>query len=166
MLSDIEIAQQNQMEPVTGIAAKIGLEPEDLDLYGSYKAKITLPVLKSLQQKAATNPAKLVLVTAITPTPAGEGKSTVSVGLADSLNSIGKNTVIALREPSLGPCFGVKGGACGGGHAQIVPMEDINLHFTGDIHAVSITTNLIASLIDNHIHQGNALNIDPQPPAP
>ena len=162
MLSDIEIAQQNQMEPVTGIAAKIGLEPEDLDLYGSYKAKITLPVLKSLQQKAATNRAKLVLVTAITPTPAGEGKSTVSVGLADSLNSIGKNTVIALREPSLGPCFGVKGGACGGGHAQIVPMEDINLHFTGDIHAVSITTNLIASLIDNHIHQGNALNIDPR----
>ena len=162
MLSDIEIAQQNQMEPVTGIAAKIGLEPEDLDLYGSYKAKITLPVLQSLQQKAATNPAKLVLVTAITPTPAGEGKSTVSVGLADSLNSIGKNTVIALREPSLGPCFGVKGGACGGGHAQIVPMEDINLHFTGDIHAVSITTNLIASLIDNHIHQGNALNIDPR----
>ena len=162
MLSDIEIAQQNVMEPVTEIAGRLGLVSQDLDLYGSYKAKLTLSTLKSLQQKAAVNPARLVLVTAITPTSAGEGKSTVSVGLADSLNSIGKRTVLALREPSLGPCFGVKGGASGGGHAQIVPMEDINLHFTGDIHAVSITTNLIASLIDNHIHQGNELGIDPR----
>ena len=162
MLSDIEIAQKNSMKPVQEIAASLGLSSNDFDLYGTYKAKITLPAVMELQKKARSNPAKLVLVTAITPTPAGEGKSTVSVGLGDGLNRIGKKTVIALREPSLGPCFGVKGGACGGGYSQIVPMEDINLHFTGDIHAVSITTNLIASIIDNHIQQGNQLNIDPR----
>ncbi|MDY3756057.1 MAG: formate--tetrahydrofolate ligase [Treponema sp.] len=162
MLSDIEIAQKNSMKPVQEIASALGLSQNDFDLYGTYKAKLTLPAVMELQKKARSNPAKLVLVTAITPTPAGEGKSTVSVGLGDGLNRIGKKTVIALREPSLGPCFGVKGGACGGGYAQIVPMEDINLHFTGDIHAVSITTNLIASIIDNHIQQGNQLNIDPR----
>ena len=162
MLSDIEIAQKNTMKPVQEIASSLGLSANDFDLYGTYKAKLTLPAVMELQKKARSNPAKLVLVTAITPTPAGEGKSTVSVGLGDGLNRIGKKTVIALREPSLGPCFGVKGGACGGGYAQIVPMEDINLHFTGDIHAVSITTNLIASIIDNHIQQRNQLNLDPR----
>lgn len=162
MLSDIEIAQKNTMKPIQEIAASLGLSSNDFDLYGNYKAKLTLPALMDLQQRARSNPAKLILVTAITPTPAGEGKSTVSVGLGDGLNKIGKKTVIALREPSLGPCFGVKGGACGGGYSQIVPMEDINLHFTGDIHAVSITTNLIASIIDNHIQQGNQLNLDPR----
>ena len=162
MLSDIEIAQKNVMKPVQEVASSLGLSANDFDLYGNYKAKLTLPAVMKLQKKARSNPAKLVLVTAITPTPAGEGKSTVSVGLGDGLNRIGKKTVIALREPSLGPCFGVKGGACGGGYAQIVPMEDINLHFTGDIHAVSITTNLIASIIDNHIQQGNQLNLDPR----
>ncbi|MBR6566367.1 MAG: formate--tetrahydrofolate ligase [Spirochaetaceae bacterium] len=162
MLSDIEIAQKNTMKPIQEIAASLGLSANDFDLYGNYKAKLTLPAVMELQKKAGSNPAKLILVTAITPTPAGEGKSTVSVGLGDGLNKIGKKTVIALREPSLGPCFGVKGGACGGGYSQIVPMEDINLHFTGDIHAVSITTNLIASIIDNHIQQGNQLNLDPR----
>ena len=162
MLSDIEIAQKNVMKPVQEVASSLGLSANDFDLYGNYKAKLTLPALMDLQKKAQSNPAKLVLVTAITPTPAGEGKSTVSIGLGDGLNKIGKKTVIALREPSLGPCFGVKGGACGGGYSQIVPMEDINLHFTGDIHAVSITTNLIASIIDNHIQQGNQLNLDPR----
>lgn len=162
MLSDIEIAQKNTMKPIQEIAASLDLSSNDFDLYGNYKAKLTLPAVMELQKKARSNPAKLVLVTAITPTPAGEGKSTVSVGLGDGLNKIGKKTVIALREPSLGPCFGVKGGACGGGYSQIVPMEDINLHFTGDIHAVSITTNLIASIIDNHIQQGNQLNLDPR----
>ena len=162
MLSDIEIAQKNTMKPIQEIAASLDLSSNDFDLYGNYKAKLTLPAVMELQKKARSNPAKLILVTAITPTPAGEGKSTVSVGLGDGLNRIGKKTVIALREPSLGPCFGVKGGACGGGYSQIVPMEDINLHFTGDIHAVSITTNLIASIIDNHIQQGNQLNLDPR----
>lgn len=162
MLSDIEIAQKNIMEPISVIAHKIGLGERDLDYYGKYKAKISLASLKKLQSQFINKPGKLILVTAITPTPAGEGKSTVSIGLGDGLNRIGKKAVIALREPSLGPCFGIKGGACGGGYSQIVPMEDINLHFTGDIHAVSITTNLIASLIDNHIQQGNSLNIDPR----
>lgn len=162
MLSDIEIAQKNIMEPISVIAKKIGLDDEDIDYYGKYKAKISLASLKKLQNQFKDKPGKLILVTAITPTPAGEGKSTVSIGLGDGLNRIGKKAVIALREPSLGPCFGIKGGACGGGYSQIVPMEDINLHFTGDIHAVSITTNLIASLIDNHIQQGNSLNIDPR----
>lgn len=159
-MTDIEIAQKNVMEPIIKIADKIGLKESDLELYGPYKAKITFEELKSLQEKASKNPGKLILVTAVTPTPAGEGKSTVSIGLADGLNKIGKKTVVALREPSLGPCFGVKGGACGGGYAQIVPMEDINLHFTGDIHAISIANNLIAALIDNHLQQGNELNID------
>ena len=162
MLSDIEIVQKNIMEPISVIAHKIGLGEGDLDYYGKYKAKISLASLKKLQNQFKDKPGKLILVTAITPTPAGEGKSTVSIGLGDGLNRIGKKAVIALREPSLGPCFGIKGGACGGGYSQIVPMEDINLHFTGDIHAVSITTNLIASLIDNHIQQGNSLNIDPR----
>ncbi len=163
-MTDIEIAQKNVMVPVAEVAAKIGIEAQDLEMYGSYKAKITMKKLREFQAKAS-NPekrGKLILVTAITPTPAGEGKSTVSIGLGDGLRKIGKNAVIALREPSLGPCFGVKGGACGGGYAQIVPMEDINLHFTGDIHAISIANNLIAALIDNHIQQGNALGIDPR----
>ena len=161
-MTDIEIAQKNVMAPITEVAAKIGITEDKLEQYGPYKAKITFDELKALQEKAAAKSGKLILVTAITPTPAGEGKSTVSIGLADGLNKIGKKTVVALREPSLGPCFGVKGGACGGGYAQIVPMEDINLHFTGDIHAISIANNLIAALIDNHIQQGNQLGIDPR----
>lgn len=161
-MTDIEIAQKNVMEPITKVASKIGIPEESLELYGNYKAKISFKELQALQAKASTNPGKLILVTAVTPTPAGEGKSTVSIGLADGLNKIGKKAVVALREPSLGPCFGVKGGACGGGYAQIVPMEEINLHFTGDIHAISIANNLIAALIDNHIQQGNILNIDPR----
>ncbi len=162
MLSDIEIAQNNKMVHVTEVAAKIGIKEDDLDLYGKYKAKITMAQLRTLQNKAADpkNRGKLILTTAVTPTPAGEGKSTVSIGLGDGLNKIGKKAIIALREPSLGPCFGVKGGACGGGYAQIVPMEDINLHFTGDIHAISIANNLISAIIDNHIQQGNILRID------
>lgn len=163
-MTDIEIAQANVMAPIDQVAQKIGIAKEDLDLYGSYKAKIGLKKLRELQAKAAdkSKRGKLILVTAITPTPAGEGKSTVSVGLGDGLTKIGKKAVIALREPSLGPCFGVKGGACGGGYAQVVPMEDINLHFTGDIHAISIANNLIAALIDNHIQQGNELGLDPR----
>ena len=163
MLTDIQIAQANTMAPVADVAKKIGISADALEMYGPYKAKLTMPELRSLQKKVAEGKkGKLVLVTAITPTPAGEGKSTVSIGLADGLRKIGKNSVIALREPSLGPCFGVKGGACGGGYAQIVPMEEINLHFTGDIHAISVANNLIAALIDNHIQQGNALGIDPR----
>ena len=164
MLSDIEIAQKNTMAPITEVAAAAGIGADDLDLYGSYKAKLTMRKLRELQA-AAADPArrgKIILVTAITPTPAGEGKSTVSIALADGLRRIGKRAVLALREPSLGPCFGIKGGACGGGYAQIVPMEDINLHFTGDIHAISAADNLIAALIDNHIQQGNGLGIDPR----
>lgn len=161
-MTDIEIAQKNKMIPVAEVAAKIGITVDKLENYGPYKAKITFEELRALQEKAVKNPGKLILVTAVTPTPAGEGKSTVSIGLADGLNKIGKKTVVALREPSLGPCFGVKGGACGGGYAQIVPMEDINLHFTGDIHAISIANNLIAALIDNHLQQGNELGIDPR----
>ena len=159
-MTDIEIAQANVMAPITEIAQKIDIPEDKLELYGKYKAKITFDELKTRQEKAAKKPGKLILVTAVTPTPAGEGKSTVSIGLADGLRKIGKKSVVALREPSLGPCFGVKGGACGGGYAQIVPMEDINLHFTGDIHAISIANNLIAALIDNHLQQGNELNID------
>lgn len=163
-MTDIEIAQKNVMVPVADVAAKIGIKPEDLEMYGPYKAKLTMKKLREFQAKAqdASKRGKLILVTAITPTPAGEGKSTVSIGLGDGLRKIGKNAVIALREPSLGPCFGVKGGACGGGYAQIVPMEDINLHFTGDLHAISIANNLIAALVDNHIQQGNELGIDPR----
>ena len=162
MLTDIEIAQHNKMEKIINVASKIGLDEDDLDLYGSYKAKFTMASLRTLQVKAADpkKRGKLILTTAVTPTPAGEGKSTVSIGLGDGLNKIGKKTIIALREPSLGPCFGIKGGACGGGYAQIVPMEEINLHFTGDIHAISIANNLIAALIDNHIQQGNSLRLD------
>ena len=159
-MTDIEIAQKNVMDHITDVAAKIDIPVDKLELYGPYKAKITFDELQTLQAKASKNPGKLILVTAVTPTPAGEGKSTVSIGLADGLNKIGKKTVVALREPSLGPCFGVKGGACGGGYAQIVPMEEINLHFTGDLHAISIANNLIAALIDNHLQQGNELNID------
>ena len=159
-MTDIEIAQKNVMIPVTEVAAKIGLTEKDLDLYGSYKAKINYEKLNSLQ--ASEKKGKLILVTAMTPTAAGEGKSTVTIALGDGLNKIGKKTVIALREPSLGPCFGIKGGACGGGYAQVVPMEDINLHFTGDIHAITAANNLMAALIDNHLQQGNVLNIDPR----
>lgn len=155
MLRDIEIAQKNVMSPIAEIAEKIGIDEDSLEFYGKYKAKISMQKLRELQKKAE-NPSsrgKLILVTAMTPTPAGEGKSTVSIGLADGIRKIGKNAVVALREPSLGPCFGVKGGACGGGYAQIVPMEDINLHFTGDIHAISIANNLISAIIDNYMQQ-------------
>ncbi|WP_251454281.1 formate--tetrahydrofolate ligase [Veillonella intestinalis] len=157
MFSDIEIAQANQMEPITAIAEKCGILPEELEQYGHYKAKVSLDVLKRLQDKPD---GKLVLVTAITPTPAGEGKSTTSIGLTQALNKIGKNAIVALREPSLGPVFGIKGGAAGGGYAQVVPMDDINLHFTGDMHAITAANNLLSAMIDNHIHQGNDLNID------
>ena len=163
-MTDLEIAQNNVMIPVTEIASKIGIEQKDLELYGLYKAKISFSKLKAFQTKALdpSKRGKLILVTAMTPTAAGEGKSTVTIALGDGLNKIGKKTVIALREPSLGPCFGVKGGACGGGYAQVVPMEDINLHFTGDIHAITAANNLMATLIDNHLQQGNELNIDPR----
>lgn len=163
-MTDIEIAQKNIMENIEAVASKIGVAESDLDFYGKYKAKISFAKLTELQKKAA-NPAtrgKLVLVTAMTPTAAGEGKSTVTIALGDALRKIGKKSVIALREPSLGPCFGIKGGACGGGYAQVVPMEDINLHFTGDIHAITAANNLMAALIDNHIQQGNDLGIDPR----
>ncbi|MBO4386462.1 MAG: formate--tetrahydrofolate ligase [Treponema sp.] len=163
-MTDIEIAQKNIMENIEAVASKIGVKESDLDFYGKYKAKISFAKLKELQAKAA-NPetrGKLILVTAMTPTAAGEGKSTVTIALGDALRKIGKKSVIALREPSLGPCFGIKGGACGGGYAQVVPMEDINLHFTGDIHAITAANNLMAALIDNHIQQGNDLGIDPR----
>ncbi len=161
-MTDLEIAQKNVMIPVTEIASKIGIEQKDLELYGLYKAKISFSKLKELQAKALdpSKRGKLILVTAMTPTAAGEGKSTVTIALGDGLNKIGKKTVIALREPSLGPCFGVKGGACGGGYAQVVPMEDINLHFTGDFHAIGAANNLLAAMLDNHIQQGNQLGID------
>lgn len=164
MLSDIQIAQQNEMLPITQVAEKIGIMPEDMELYGNYKAKISFKKLNGLLERAGdkSSRGKLILVTAMTPTAAGEGKSTVTIALGDALRKIGKNSVIALREPSLGPCFGVKGGACGGGYAQVVPMEDINLHFTGDIHAITAANNLMAALIDNHIQQGNELGIDPR----
>ncbi|MBQ7624144.1 MAG: formate--tetrahydrofolate ligase [Clostridia bacterium] len=155
--SDLEIAQETAISPITAIASKLGLSDDDYETYGKYKAKISLGVLTKNKENG-----KLILVTAITPTPAGEGKTTTSVGLADGLSKIGKKTVVALREPSLGPVFGVKGGAAGGGYAQVVPMEDINLHFTGDLHAVTAANNLLSAMIDNHIHQGNALNIDPK----
>ncbi len=163
-MTDIEIAQKNKMTQISQVAKKIGIEENSLELYGAYKAKINFPKLRELQETAREKNArgKLILVTAITPTPAGEGKSTVTIGLTDGLCKIGKRAAAALREPSLGPCFGVKGGACGGGFAQIVPMEDINLHFTGDIHAITAANNLIAALIDNHIQQGNDLQIDPR----
>lgn len=152
------------MLPIADIAQRIGIDADGIEPFGAYKAKLSAKTLRTLQKRVLdeTSRARLILVTAVTPTSAGEGKSTVSIGLADALNRIGKKTVLALREPSLGPCFGIKGGACGGGYAQIVPMEEINLHFTGDIHAISSANNLIAALIDNHIHHGNELGIDPR----
>ena len=157
--TDLEIAQECVMEPIEKVAAKIGIPADSLEHYGKYKAKLSFDYLKSIEN----NPhGKLVLVTAINPTKAGEGKSTTTVGLGDALNRLGKKTMMALREPSLGPVFGLKGGATGGGYAQVVPMEDINLHFTGDFHAIGAANNLLAAMIDNHIFQGNALNIDPR----
>ena len=159
MLTDIEIAQQAQMEPIVKIAEQIGLKEEELELYGKYKAKLS----EHVWDRVKDNPdGKLVLVTAINPTPAGEGKTTTTVGLAQAMAKIGKNALIALREPSLGPVMGVKGGAAGGGYAQVVPMEDINLHFTGDFHAITSANNLLAAMLDNHIQQGNELQIDPR----
>lgn len=155
--SDIEIAQENKMEPILNIAERLGIDDEYVENYGTYKAKIDYNLLK---EKASEPDGKLILVTAITPTPAGEGKTTTSVGLADGMNRIGKKAVAALREPSMGPVFGIKGGAAGGGYAQVVPMEDINLHFTGDMHAIGAANNLLAAMIDNHIQQGNELGID------
>ena len=155
-LSDIEIAQQCEMKPITDIAAAAGIDEKYIEQYGKYKAKIDLSLLKENNSEKG----KLILVTAITPTPAGEGKTTTTIGLADGMKRIGKNVAVALREPSLGPVFGIKGGAAGGGYAQVVPMEDINLHFTGDFHAIGAANNLLAAMLDNHIHQGNSLNID------
>ena len=154
--SDIEIAQSVEMKPISEIAETAGVDEKYLEYYGKYKAKIDLSILKDKEYKDG----KLVLVTAINPTPAGEGKTTTTVGLAMAMNRIGKNTVIALREPSLGPVFGMKGGAAGGGYAQVLPMEDINLHFTGDFNAITIAHNLLSAIIDNHLQQGNALGID------
>ena len=157
MLTDVQIAQSAQMQPIKEIADRLGLAEDDLELYGKYKAKISLDAIS----KAKENPdGKLVLVTAINPTPAGEGKTTTMIGLSQALNKLGKKSIVAMREPSLGPCFGVKGGAAGGGYAQVVPMEDINLHFTGDIHAITTANNLIAAMLDNSIQQGNPLHID------
>ena len=157
MKTDIEIAQEAVMLPIKEVAAKLGIEEDDLELYGKYKAKISNEYCASVQDR---KDGKLILVTAINPTPAGEGKTTISVGLGQAFGKLGKKAVIALREPSLGPCFGIKGGAAGGGYAQVVPMEDLNLHFTGDFHAITSANNLLAALLDNHIQQGNALNID------
>ena len=159
MKTDVEIAQAAQMKPISQVAAELGLGEDDLELYGKYKAKVSLSVWDRLRDRPN---GKLILVSAINPTPAGEGKTTNTVGIGDALRRLGKKVVIALREPSLGPCFGVKGGAAGGGYAQVVPMEDINLHFTGDIHAVTSANNLLAAVIDNHIHHGNELSIDPR----
>ncbi|MEE0778998.1 formate--tetrahydrofolate ligase [Massilimicrobiota timonensis] len=157
MLTDVEIAQSAKMKPIKEIAEKVGLDEDDLELYGKYKAKISLEAISQLKEKEN---GKLILVTAINPTPAGEGKTTTMIGLSQALNKLGKKSVVAMREPSLGPCFGVKGGAAGGGYAQVVPMEDINLHFTGDIHAITAANNLIAAMLDNSIQQGNPLDID------
>lgn len=157
MKSDIEIAQSTDMRPIKEIAARFGIGEDDLELYGKYKTKLSDEYLKSIE---SNENGKLILVTAINPTPAGEGKTTISIGLADALNRAGKKTMVALREPSLGPCFGVKGGAAGGGYAQVVPMEELNLHFTGDFHAITSANNLLAAMLDNHIQQGNALQID------
>lgn len=157
--SDIEIAQSVEMKPITEIAKTAGVDEKYLEQYGKYKAKVDLSILNDKKDK---KDGKLVLVTAITPTPAGEGKTTTTIGLADGMRKIGKNVMVALREPSLGPVFGIKGGAAGGGYAQVVPMEDINLHFTGDFHAIGAANNLLAAMLDNHIYQGNSLNIDPR----
>ena len=158
MMTDIEIAQSVKMKPITDIAQTAGIDAKYLEQYGNYKAKVDLSILKENNKEEG----KLILVTAITPTPAGEGKTTTTIGLADGMKKIGKNVMVALREPSLGPVFGVKGGAAGGGYAQVVPMEDINLHFTGDFHAIGAANNLLAAMLDNHIYQGNSLNIDPR----
>ena len=157
--SDIEIAQEAKPQDIREIAKKLGLTEDDLELYGKYKAKVDYNLLK---KDNGGKKAKLILTTAINPTPAGEGKTTTTIGVADGLQKLGKNVLVALREPSLGPVFGVKGGAAGGGYAQVVPMEDINLHFTGDFHAIGAANNLLAAMIDNHIHQGNELRIDPK----
>ncbi|MGG5316314.1 formate--tetrahydrofolate ligase [Enterococcus sp. AZ072] len=159
MKTDIEISQATELAPITQIAEKLNLTAEDLELFGNYKAKIDFSALNRIHQQPE---GKLILVTSINPTPAGEGKSTVTIGLGDALNKIGKNTVIALREPSLGPVMGIKGGATGGGYAQVLPMEDINLHFTGDMHAITTANNALSALLDNHLHQGNELGIDPR----
>ena len=159
MLSDIEIAQQAKMQKITDVAAKLGISEDDIELYGKYKAKLSYDLIRRVKDK---KDGKLILVTAITPTPAGEGKSTTTVGLAQGLAKLGKKVIVALREPSLGPCMGIKGGAAGGGYSQVVPMEDINLHFTGDFHAITSAHMLLAAMLDNNIQQGNALNIDPR----
>lgn len=159
MKTDIEIAQEAQLEPIVNVAAHLELSPDELELYGKYKAKLSDEVWDRVKDRPD---GKLVLVTAINPTPAGEGKTTTSIGLAQALGRLGKKAALALREPSLGPCFGIKGGAAGGGYAQVVPMEDLNLHFTGDFHAITSANNLLAALLDNHIQQGNALGIDPR----
>lgn len=159
MLSDIEIAQQAKMLKITEVAAKLGISEDDIEMYGRYKAKLSMDLIRSLESKKA---GKLILVTAITPTPAGEGKSTTTVGLAQGLAKLDKKVIVALREPSLGPCMGIKGGAAGGGYSQVVPMEDINLHFTGDFHAITSAHMLLSAMLDNHIQQGNILNIDPR----
>ena len=157
MLSDIEIAQSAEMKRITEIAGALGIDEEDIEPYGHYKAKLSEKLFSKLADK---EDGKLILVTAINPTPAGEGKTTISVGLSDALRKIGKRSVLALREPSLGPVFGMKGGAAGGGYAQVVPMEDINLHFTGDMHAITAANNLLCAMLDNHLQQGNELKID------
>ena len=157
MLTDVQIAQGAQMKPIKEIADQLGLSEDDLELYGKYKAKISLETIEKVKER---EDGKLILVTAINPTPAGEGKTTTMIGLSQALNKLGKKSIVAMREPSLGPCFGVKGGAAGGGYAQGVPMEDINLHFTGDIHAITTANNLIAAMLDNSIQQGNPLDID------
>lgn len=157
MLTDVQIAQNASMLPIKDVAGQIGLSEDDLELYGKYKAKISLETIRKLENN---QDGKLILVTAINPTPAGEGKTTTMIGLAQAMNKIGKKTIVAMREPSLGPCFGIKGGAAGGGYAQVVPMEDINLHFTGDIHAITTANNLISAMLDNSLQQGNPLNID------
>ena len=159
MLTDIEIAQQAEMEPIKNVAAKLGMSEDDIEMYGKYKAKISDEYMQSVKNNEN---GKLILVTAINPTPAGEGKTTATVGLGQAMCKLGKKAVIALREPSLGPCFGIKGGAAGGGYAQVVPMEDLNLHFTGDFHAITSANNLLAAVMDNHMHQGNTLRIDPK----
>ena len=159
MFTDIEIAQACKMQKITDIAKKADIKDEYLELYGNYKAKVDYKLLRDLKDE---KDGKLILVTAINPTPAGEGKTTTTIGLADGLSKLGKKVMVALREPSLGPVFGVKGGAAGGGYAQVVPMEDINLHFTGDFHAIGAANNLLAAMLDNHIQQGNSLNIDPR----
>ena len=155
--SDIEIAQEANMLNIADVAAKIGVTPDELEMYGKYKAKLSDERLKKCDNM---EDGKLILVTAINPTPTGEGKTTISIGLTEALCKMGKKAISALREPSLGPCFGIKGGAAGGGYAQVVPMEDLNLHFTGDFHAITSANNLLAAMLDNHIHQGNDLRID------